>query len=136
MRRLLTTLALLCAFGAPAALPAQAAPLGAPLTAPAAFTSYTSTTRVSNATPRQNSTVTVSGTLKSAGKPVAGVPMTSKWRYKTTTSTCTGTTNAQGVASCARSISHATPGYRVVVTLTFSKAGQTLGSATTGFTPR
>ncbi len=53
MRRLLATLALLCAFGAPAALPVQAAPLPAPLTAPAAFTSYTSTAMVSNASLRR-----------------------------------------------------------------------------------
>ncbi|MDQ2806492.1 MAG: hypothetical protein M3Z04_06185 [Chloroflexota bacterium] len=90
MRRLLTTLALLCALGAPTALPAQAAPLVAPILAPAAFTTYTSTATVSNASPRQNSTVTVSGTLKSGGKPVAGVPMTATWRYKTTVSYCTG----------------------------------------------
>ncbi len=137
MRRLLTTLALLCAFGAPAALPAQAAPLLAPLTAPAAFTSYTSTATASTASPRQNSTVTVSGTLQSAGKPVAGIPMTATWRYKTTTSFCTGVTNAAGVASCSRRISRATVGYPVRVTLVFASVGRTaLGTAVTSFTPR
>ena len=85
MRRLLTTLALLLAFGAPAALPAQAAPFPVAVNQPAAFTSYTTTATVSNASPRQNSTVTVSGTLKSGGKPVAGIPMTATWYYKTTT---------------------------------------------------
>ena len=103
MRRLLVTLALLLAFGAPTALPVQAASLPAPVLTPAAFTTYTTTATVSNAIPRQNSTVTVSGTLKSAGTPVAGVPMTATWRYKTTTSTCTGVTNAAGTASCTLS---------------------------------
>jgi len=84
MRRLLTTLGELLAVGAPAALPAQAAPPIAPLHHPAAFTSYTTTARVSNAAPRQNSSVTVSGTLTSAGMPVPGSPMTATWRYTTT----------------------------------------------------
>lgn len=136
MRRLLTTLALLLAFDAPAALPAQAAPLSVSVAAPAAFTTYTTTATVSNASPRQNSSVTVSGTLKSEGKPVAGVPMTAKWRYKTTVSTYTGLTNAAGIASCSRRISRAALGYPVKVTLVFAKAGKTLGTAMTSFTPR
>ena len=86
MRRLLVALALLLAVGAPAARPAQAAPFVAPLHHPAAFTRYTTTARVSTAAPRQNSSVTVSGTLKSAGTPVAGSPMTATWRYNKTTS--------------------------------------------------
>lgn len=136
MRRLLATFSLLLALSGPAVLPAQAAPHIAPVLAPATFTTYTMTARVSNPSPRQNSTLTVSGTLKSAGKPVAGMPMTAKWAYKTTVSYCTGVTNAAGVASCSRQISRATVGYPVRVTLTFAKAGQTLGTATTSFTPR
>jgi len=137
MRRLLVALALFLTVGAPAALPAQAAPLVAPIVAPAAFTSYTSTATVSNAAPHQNSSVTVAGTLKSAGKPVAGVPMTATWRYKTTTSYCTGVTNAAGVASCSRRISRATVGYPVRVTLVFAPTGRAaLGTAVTSFTPR
>ncbi len=123
MRRLLATLALLLAFGVPAALPAQAASLPVPITAPAAFTSYTTTARVSNASPRQNSNVTVSSTLKSAGKLVAGVPMTAMWRYKTTISFCTRVTTAAGTASCSRRISRATVGYPVRVMLVFALAG-------------
>jgi len=137
MRRLLTILALLLAFGAPAALPAQAAPLVAPLVVPEAFTSYTTTATVSNTSPRQNSSVTVSGTLKSAGKLVAGIPMTATWHYKTTTSFCSGVTNAAGVASCTRRISRATKGYPVRVTLVFAPVGRAaLGTVTTSFTPR
>ncbi|MDQ2805345.1 MAG: hypothetical protein M3Z04_00265 [Chloroflexota bacterium] len=135
MRRLLTTLVLLLACGAPAALPAQAAPFPAPVLALAAFTSYTTTAAVSNAAPRQNSSVTVSGTRKSGGKPVAGVPMTATWRYKTTISFCTGVTKAAGVASCSRRISRATTGYPVRVTLVFAPAGRTaVGTAVTSFT--
>ena len=104
---------------------------------PAAFTTYTTTATVSNASPRQNSSVTVSGTLKSAGNPVAGVPMTATWHYKTTTSFCAGVTNAAGVASCTRRISRATKGYPVRVTLVFGPTGRTaLGTVTTSFTPR
>ena len=137
MRRLLTTLALILAVGAPATLPAQAASLTTPVVAPAAFTNYTTTAMVSNASPRQNSSITVSGTLKSAGKPVAGMPMTATWRYKTTTSYCTGVTNAAGVASCSRRISRATVGYPVRVTLVFAPTGRAaLGTAVTSFTPR
>jgi len=137
MRRFLTTLALVLAFGAPAAPPAQAAPLVSPVGAPAAFTTYTTTATVSNASPPQNSSVTVSGTLQSAGKPVAGIPMTATWHYKTTTSFCSRVTNAAGVASCMRRISRATKGYPVRVTLVFAPAGRmALGTVTTSFTPR
>ena len=137
MRRFLTTLALFLAFSTPAALPAQAAPLAAPVVAPATFTIYTTTATVSNASPPQNSSVTVSGTLKSAGKPVAGIPMTATWHYKTTTSFCSGVTNAAGVASCTRRISRATKGYPVQVTRVFAPTGRAaLGTVTTGFTPR
>lgn len=137
MRRLLATLALFLAFGVPAALPAHAAPLVSPVVAPAAFTTYTTTATVPNASPRQNSSVTVSGTLKSASKPVAGIPMTATGHYKTTTSFCSGVTNAAGVASCTRRISRATKGYPVRVTLVFAPIGRAaLGSVATSFTPR
>ena len=116
---------------------AQAAPLPGPLVAPAAFTSYTTTATVSNSTPRQNTSVTVSGTRKSGGKPVAGIPMTATWRYKTTTSYCTDVTNAAGVASCSRRISRATKGYLVRVTLVFAPVERAaLGTSVTSFTPR
>jgi len=105
MRHLLVALALLLAVGAPAALPTQAAPLSMAIFALTTFTSYPTTTTVSNVSPHPNSRVTVSGSLKSAGKPTAGVPRTATGRYKTTTSFGTGVTNTAGVASCSRKIS-------------------------------
>ena len=47
---------------------------------------------VSNASPAQYSNVTVYGTFKNNGQPVSGVQMDTTWHYKTTTSSCSGTT--------------------------------------------
>src|SRR4051812_1374590 len=71
--------------------------------APATVAAYHATATVSNAHPTHNTHVTITGVLK--GAKVAGALMTATWHYKTTTSTCTATTNSKGVASCARSIS-------------------------------
>jgi len=63
--------------------------------------------------------------------------MSATWRYKTTTSYCTGVTNAVGRASCSRRISRATKGFPARVTLVFAPVGRAaLGTAVTGFTPR
>jgi hypothetical protein len=131
MRRLFALFALLLAFGFTLA-PAHAAPQVAPVTH-----KYTATAaHVSTASPRQNSTVSVSAKLLDQGKAIAGALMTATWHYKTTTSYCSGVTLANGVATCSRRISRATIGFRVGVTLTFTKGGKTLATAYTGFTPR
>src|SRR4051794_4204163 len=108
MRRLFVLIALLFAFTG-ALAPTYAAPLAAPRARPAlAAHKYTTTgASVSTARPRQNTSVTVGGTLKDNGKGVAGALMTATWHYKTTTSTCTATTTASGRASCSRRISRA-----------------------------
>lgn len=93
------------------------------------------TASISNPSPTARSLVTVSGKITVDGQPVAGVPMTATWHYKTTTSTCNGESDASGVASCTRNIGRPTKGYTVRVDLTFSWQGKTF-RAQTSFTPR
>jgi hypothetical protein len=57
--------------------------------------------------------------------------MTTSWHYKTTTSSCSGVTGADGVAACSRGIGRATSGYRLNVDVVIDGYG-----ATTWFTPQ
>jgi hypothetical protein len=87
---------------------------------------------VSAPTPGQNTSVTVYGRLLVNGAGQAGLPMSSTWKYKSTTPTCnSGITGADGVASCSRQIGAATLGY--TVNITASIGGYT---ASTSFTPQ
>jgi beta-lactamase superfamily II metal-dependent hydrolase len=87
---------------------------------------------VSAPTPGQNTSVTVYGRLLVNGTGQAGLPMSSTWKYKSTTPTCnSGITGADGVASCGRQIGAATLGY--TVNITASIGGYT---ASTSFTPQ
>jgi len=104
----------------------------APTFTPTAQQSITVTARVSNAYPPRYSTVTVYGQITGAG---AGVPMSTTWHYKTTTSYCSGVTDGSGLASCSRSIGGATAGYFVSIDVSFSYGGQ-FYTAQTGFTPQ
>lgn len=70
---------------------------------------------VSKADLAQNSTETVYGRLVINGIAQAGRTMSTTWHYKTTTSSCSGTTWSDGVASCSRNIGRATLGYQVNV---------------------
>src|SRR3954453_12770044 len=122
MRRFFALLGLLFAVTF-SLTPTYAAPLAVPVGAPALVAHhYTATAAVSRPAPTINQTETISARLLDGGKPVAGAQMITKWYYKTTTSSCTSVTGASGRASCARSISHATPGYPVRVSVTFVKA--------------
>ncbi len=133
-------LALIFVFGLVPAWPTSAASLpfrtvSGSLAAPLA--AYSATATVSNATPHHNARVTVTGTLKNGKKPVAGATMRMTWFYKSTTSSCTGVTNSNGVASCTRDISRATYGYKVVLSVKFTNAkGTVLATTSTSFTPR
>jgi hypothetical protein len=92
---------------------------------------------VSNPAPTWNSHVTVTGRLLQGGQPVAGATMQTAWHYKTTLSACAGVTGTNGIASCDRSISHATRGYTVEIDVSFVDAsGKVLTTTSTGFTPR
>ena len=90
---------------------------------------------VSNPSPHQNSEETVYGRFLVSGQGVAGVPMDTAWHYRTTTSTCSGTTDASGTASCSRSISRATLGYTVSIDVVFTYGGLTYSTGTS-FTPQ
>ena len=57
--------------------------------------------------------------------------MSATWHYKTTTSSCDGTTNLGGLASCSQSIGQATIGYQVNVDVSINGY-----VATTWFTPQ
>ena len=90
---------------------------------------------VSNSSPSQYSTVRAYGKITQGGKGIAGVPMHTTWRYKTTTSYCDGSSGSDGVASCSRSIGRATKGHYVSISVRFTYEGQSY-TASTGFTPR
>jgi hypothetical protein len=66
---------------------------------------------VSHPSPRQNSEETVYGRFLVNGQGVAGVPRDTIWHDQTTTSGCSGTTDASGTARGRRSMSPATLGY-------------------------
>jgi hypothetical protein len=85
---------------------------------------------VSNGTPAQNSNVTVYGRLLIDGVGQPGQVMNTTWHYKTTTFTCSGTTGANGLAQCTRSIGRASLGFQVNIDVQIG--GYT---ATTWFTP-
>ena len=85
---------------------------------------------VSNAFPAQYSSVTVYSSLKINGVYQKSKSTTSLWYYKTTTSPCSGNTGSTGISQCARKISRATIGYKVLVVV---KIGSY--SAMTWFTP-
>jgi hypothetical protein len=90
---------------------------------------------VSSRFPAQDSPETVSARLVVDGQPIANVPMTAIWHYKTSTPSCVGMTNANGVASCTRYIGGATRGRRVKISVRFSWNGQTY-TGETSFWPR
>jgi hypothetical protein len=90
---------------------------------------------VSNASPTKNSNVTVYGRLVVGGKAISGATMNTSWHYKTTTSSCSGTSGTDGVASCTRDISRATSGYTVNIDVVFTYNGQSY-SGSTSFTPQ
>ena len=70
---------------------------------------------VSNGSPEQNSTVVVYGRYLINGAGQGGLGMMTYWHYKSTTPSCSGSTQTTGVASCARDIGRATHGYTVQV---------------------
>lgn len=73
--------------------------------------------------------------VASTGKAISGVTMNTSWHYKTTTSSCSGTSGNDGVASCTRDISRATSGYTVNIDVVFSYNGQSY-SGQASFTPQ
>jgi competence protein ComEC len=85
---------------------------------------------VSTGTPAQYGTVAVYGRLYINNVAQVSQTMNTTWHYKSTTVTCSGTTDANGTASCNRSIGAASKGYQVNVDVNIGGY-----SATTWFTP-
>ncbi len=97
---------------------------------PLVATDKSVTAWVSESNPSQNSRVTVSARFTMNGQPIAGLPMIATWHYKSTSSTCSGETGADGVAYCTRNIGGATVGYAVTISISLIWDGQTyVGSA-------
>lgn len=124
-----------CQPGQPAPTPTATPPPGPTPTPTVGTPEVQVTAWVSNESPAQRTSVTVYGKLTVGGRGVAGVPMRTTWYYRTTTSTCEGTTGSDGVASCSRLIGSATIGYRVRIDVALDYQGRTY-TAQTGFTPR
>ncbi len=122
----------------PAPAPAPSAspvPSTAPAPSPVADT-FQVTASVSNASPTQNTRVTVTARLANNGQGVAGATLNTTWHYKTTTPGCTGgPSGGDGTVSCTRDISTASKGYTVVIDVVVSYQGRTY-TTTTSFTPR
>ena len=72
--------------------------------------------RLNETRPKQNTVVKAKATFKStSGKPVAGLPVTFKWTYKSYTKSFKTVTDEYGVARCSMNIGNATKGYRCYV---------------------
>jgi len=91
---------------------------------------------VSNASPTQNSRVTVTARLTNNGQGVAGATLATTWHYKTSTPGCTGgPSGGDGTVSCTRDISIANKGYTVVIDVAVGYQGRTY-TTSVSFTPR
>lgn len=90
---------------------------------------------VNDDAPAQRQHVQVYGRLICDGQPVVGAPMYVSWHYKSTTQSCSGTTDNDGTAVCERSIGGASSGYYVRLDVSITHAGRTY-STSTGFTPK
>ena len=92
-------------------------------------------TAASDHSPERYSTVSVSTVCRdSAGRPVAGLPVTFAWKHRTTTLTYRTVTNSRGVARQTRNIGGAAAGYRVYVRAR-TQSGGVNRSSTSSFVP-
>ncbi|HEX8918381.1 MAG TPA: hypothetical protein VF898_07750, partial [Chloroflexota bacterium] len=92
------------------------------------------TAAVSASSIKRGSVVTVFGCITSDGKPLSGVPMTAFFNYRTAAQSCSGASDATGVASCSESVPADAPTSPATVSVTFSYNGQRYAAATQ-FTP-
>lgn len=91
---------------------------------------------ISDASPAQNATVTVTGKLVDpSGQAVRHVLMHTLWHFQGPSVTCEAKTDANGLARCARQIGKQPVGFRVVIEVSFVVAGTTYQTMT-AFTPR
>ena len=61
--------------------------------------------------------------------------MHTTWKFKTTTLSCDGVTDTDGMAACTRMIGDATVGYTVTIDVAITWQGQTYANQT-DFTPQ
>ncbi len=119
----------------PPTLPIATVTLSPTPTSTLAQTACIAIASVDDEQPSQNQEVTVLGFLMCNEQPVAGAPMHTAWKFKTTTSSCDGVTDIDGMASCTHMISDATLGYTVTIDVAITWQGQTYADQT-AFTPQ
>jgi hypothetical protein len=91
-------------------------------------------TTASTYAPKVGQSVTVSSIAKdTAGKPVAGLPVTWTWQYSSGYVTTSGVTNSSGIATSTRAVTSTTQTTKVTVTARV-QSGSENRSSTTGFT--
>ena len=112
--------------------PAQAPTIAAPIIP---ISTVVVTASVSNASPSQQSEVTITATITSNGQPIYGLPMLATWHYKTISSICTALTSASGIASCTRNIGTASSDYTVTIDVGITWKAQVY-TASARFTPK
>lgn len=94
------------------------------------------TAAVDNPVPKQNSTVTVTVTVKdSNGKPIKGADVKLLLHYKSTNTTYEGVTNAEGIAELSFKIGRAAKEYTVKGDITI-QYGNITSEAQVSFTPQ
>lgn len=102
---------------------------------PPAVGKLTASATMSDGTPAQNSQVAAIVNVSRGGAPVQGAQVSIACRFKSTTSTYSGVTGSDGIASIPFSIGRATIGYTVQVEVTVTHNGETT-TTSTSFTPR
>jgi hypothetical protein len=80
---------------------------------------------VSNANPAPNGAITLSGSIKGRGQPLANVPAQFTFYGPYAMPSCNTFTDFQGVATCSRLNTNPLHGYRVLVQVTFQYDGRT-----------
>jgi hypothetical protein len=84
-----------------------------------------------NSRPSAGEYVTVSSTLRdTAGRPVAGLPVTWRWTYDSTVVITSATTNASGVATSRRLVTSTTTWNRVTIAARVQSGSQNRNSST------
>jgi hypothetical protein len=79
---------------------------------------------VSDSHPQTNEVETVFGEAEVNGAPQSGVPFHAIWFLPEGQRTCDGVTTSTGIGSCSLPLTQTTPGYGVVIQLTFQYNGR------------
>ncbi|MBN1887601.1 MAG: LysM peptidoglycan-binding domain-containing protein [Thermoflexales bacterium] len=89
-------------------------------------------------TPTQNQVVRVFAEFMCNGSPVSGAQMKSRWNFDSGVQECTGTTDADGIATCELNIGAVTSGHRVQIDISVTWEGNEYiyQGDSIGFTPQ